>query len=760
MKKRFLKKITAGLFFVATLALNVAEPVNSLFTSETITVHAETQQVKDSAVKWELDSKGALILSGQDAMPDFRNDNDDCPWYKDRGQITEIVIGDSITYIGDNAFRDCSNVTSVTIPDGVVALGENAFSGCKKLEKVNIPESLEAIGQGAFAGCLDITFDSDVVVDLESGSVDCDEGKLNWVYLSDGTLKITGNGKMTDKTTYSDDSCPWFPLRNRIKKVVVGDGVKNLRKSAFKTAEKLEEVVLGNSVKYIGISAFSGCSSLKSIKLPEGLEAINEYAFYGCETLADIKLPSTLKTLGEVSFYCCCVLKGIDIPDGVTSIGKYTFRGCSALAEITLPKNLTYLGEYSLADTALVNVNIPDTVTEIASCAFLTDDKLASVHLPASLTTMGSNVFNECSALKSIEIPDGLEVIKEGTFFNCSSLNNISISNKSKLKEIEKKAFSWCCKLQEIYIPVSMNKINDYSFDHTDALKTVIYCGTAEQWDAIYKGEGNVNFDEYLLYHKYEDGACIYCKKTQPNIISKGFGLNYVGKTALNILISCEGDINGVSVNFIFPNGKKKSIPIKDGVKQSDGIYMFSVDVSAQQINSDIHITVENGSTRFMESDVSFGGYLKNTMTNPALEELTDALVGYGYYADAYFNGGTADPKHYTEADYQNIVNSITPSSGITDADYIGSSLILKSDTILRHYFSEYQPGRKEKNGLYYIEKRFSADAFDSKIEGYDCSIYDYIHEVLSDCDEDPAFRKLCAALYEYGQAAAKYVDL
>ena len=38
-----------------------------------------------------------------------------------RHQLTEFVVPDGVTKIGDDAFRGCSALTSITIPDSVEA---------------------------------------------------------------------------------------------------------------------------------------------------------------------------------------------------------------------------------------------------------------------------------------------------------------------------------------------------------------------------------------------------------------------------------------------------------------------------------------------------------------------------------------------------------------------------------------------------------------------------------------------------------------
>ena len=65
-------------------------------------------------------------------------------------EITNLIIPNSVTSIGEEAFYGCSGLTSVTIPNSVTSIGEEAFYGCSGLTSVTIPNSVTSIGDNAF----------------------------------------------------------------------------------------------------------------------------------------------------------------------------------------------------------------------------------------------------------------------------------------------------------------------------------------------------------------------------------------------------------------------------------------------------------------------------------------------------------------------------------------------------------------------------------------------------------------------------------
>ncbi len=99
------------------------------------------------------DTFETLIISGTGAMA---SNNTSASW-DNQDNITNIVIGNGVTRIGDHAFRECSTLTSVTIPSSVLDIGKHAFEGCTGLTSINIPFSVMHIEGHAFEGCTGLT---------------------------------------------------------------------------------------------------------------------------------------------------------------------------------------------------------------------------------------------------------------------------------------------------------------------------------------------------------------------------------------------------------------------------------------------------------------------------------------------------------------------------------------------------------------------------------------------------------------------------
>ena len=62
-------------------------------------------------------------------------------------EITNLIIPNSVTSIGDYAFSGCAGLTSITIPNSVTSIGDYAFQYCSGLTSITIPNSVTSIGE-------------------------------------------------------------------------------------------------------------------------------------------------------------------------------------------------------------------------------------------------------------------------------------------------------------------------------------------------------------------------------------------------------------------------------------------------------------------------------------------------------------------------------------------------------------------------------------------------------------------------------------
>lgn len=387
--------------------------------------------------------------------------------------LTDVIIPDSVTVIGLNAFYGCSSLTSITIPDSVTRICPQAFAQCTGLTHITIPDSVTEINHHAFRDC----------------------SSLISVIIPDSVTKI-------DKFTFSGCSS--------LTDITIPDSVTEINLYAFSGCSSLTDVTIPGSVKSIGNNAFADCTSLTNVTILDGLITFGNCVFSGCSSLTEVTIPDSVTSLGYDAFRNCDSLEDVYIsdlgawcqitfggwrstpmyyaknlylnntlltdaiiPEGVTHIGDYAFWGCSNLTSVTIPESVTKIGHYAFREcSGLTEVTIGDGVTSIGDDAFRNCSNLTDITLPESMNELGDYVFSGCSRLESITIPDGVTRIGEYAFSSCHSLSRVTIPDS--VTKIENRAFTHCINLSDITIPESVTTIGDAAFSNCTSLPGVV----------------------------------------------------------------------------------------------------------------------------------------------------------------------------------------------------------------------------------------------------------------------------------------------
>ena len=409
--------------------------------------------------------------------------------------LTEIILPETLKYIGNSAFYGCTGLTEITIPASVTEIGSNPFGNCTNLQSINV-----ANGNTCYSSYDDALYNAD-------------QTELLCV-----PAGFSGTFTVPSSVTY-------------------------IAYSAFFGCTDLFKVNIGANATYISPYAFDGCSTLHSIwvdhnnatyandeygilynndktaivyvpmgvtgdvTLPTTLLAIEEQAFAHRQKLTAITILHETTTIANAAFFNCTNLMDVTLGAGVTDLHWNAFELCTSLQGIWVN---TYNPNFSSYQGVLFNKNQTVLITAPKNLA-------GSYTIPAGVLTVADNAFNGCEQLTEISGGKDVTTIGNAAFKNCIRLKNIFLGN-SAIETIREKAFYNCYALEKLSVPVSLSKISDGAFDRCSSLRDVYYGATLTQWEAIDIGGNNDAFNtvtihteeapEYLVY-EIVDGQAI-----------------------------------------------------------------------------------------------------------------------------------------------------------------------------------------------------------------------------------------------------------
>lgn len=426
-------------------------------------------------------------------------------------QSDELVLPESVKECNDSAFYKCSKIKKIIYPKAA-RIVSTSYTDCSSLETIEFPDSA-TIKSGVFfgfSGCLSLkNIDFSNIYGLQiSRHAFSELPALE-------SVKLSGNVGSWMMTHFNNIEYAFYKC-TALKEVDFANAEMIIGNGAFTGCTSLTKVSGTNNIIGISDYAFSSCSSLTQISFGDKLSCIGNYAFGFCTNLSDVTIPDTLLDIREYAFSNTALVNDteryengalylgkhlISVQSDITSLsvknGTLTISnsaltsGRTKLTSVTLPEGLTRINNSAFANyQALENINIPNTVTVLATSAF-EHSGIKEIIIPDSVKTIGSNCFKnsklesiilpdtditlglDCfsyTPLKSIRLPNTLKTLPNGIFAN-SSL--VSITIPDSVETIEYSSFLGCKSLETVIIPESVTSIGNSTFYGCTTLKNI-----------------------------------------------------------------------------------------------------------------------------------------------------------------------------------------------------------------------------------------------------------------------------------------------
>lgn len=507
--------------------------------------------------------------------------------FRFQNDVVELVVPESVTWIGQYAFSSCQNLKKVTLPSGLSSILSDTFYFCQSLKEVNIPEGVTYIGSFAFGECTSLeklhipAATAQILPGAFAGCVmlnDLSVAEDNAAYTCTDGMLITSDGKTLL-------ACPGTGH----VEVVIPEGVETISAYAFCGADD-EPLMLSDEDMVTG---------LRRVTFPQSLKVIGNFAFYGCIYLNNLQIPENVERIGSCAFaskygQAKTSIASLHLGAGLSYLGQEAFDGYRIRGYDVSEANLYFSSHRGFLmnkaqDTLLAvptgldfSMTIPDGVTTIKA-DFYQCRSVFTLTLSDSVTTIASSV-NWPQNLQTLVVGSGLKnwgnlsagrtlpkirISQSNPYF---SVENGVIYDKEKttllmypdvledeafivpetVRAIEYEAFGYNAYLKELTIPAGLDSLIKSIFEGPFA--------HLESLEAIRVGEGDSYFmsDDGLLY-SFDGEILLACPAGKEGTIRVREGTVVIGEDAFpegmvasevilpeSVLILRSGNFNGV----------------------------------------------------------------------------------------------------------------------------------------------------------------------------------------------------------------------
>lgn len=413
------------------------------------------------------------------------------------------------TFGGCTSLKKVS-VTGVTTTDNTgkttlsTTIGTSAFKDNKALKEINL-DTIKTVSQEAFRGC-GVADDGTDPATLTLNNVNA-IGAL--AFYGCGFKAVQIPRQLTSVATGKINGVEYGPFAGgKLETVSFGTLINTIPDNLCMNTTSLQKIELQSvkaSLRTIGKNAFKGCTSVEEVTIPQGILTVSNSAFEGCSGLTDVTIAA--KTINAKAFAECTNLKAVKMEEGVTTIQGMAFAN-TQISAVTIPSTLTTAGTTKegtiekgpfagtmiatvhgqtedsteaqegatilpetkkipdnlfLGCTSIIDVQIPETVTEIGQKAFKDASSVENVTFAVNTETgkvkgvekIGISAFDGCSSLQELVLPETVTEVLQGAFANEGALVKADMSRTASLKKWDKESFKGDTALAEVVLPTA-----------------------------------------------------------------------------------------------------------------------------------------------------------------------------------------------------------------------------------------------------------------------------------------------------------------
>lgn len=188
-------------------------------------------QLTSYAAKDQTDTYEYEVRNGKAVLTRYATDSN-----ATRVSVPDKVDGYKVSGL-EGTFKENQRIEQVILPESIEYLGDNTFSRCRKLNKINLPDSIYDIGANCFE------------------------------YTSIKTIKIPSRlSEISVSTFHKCENLTNVNLEN--------SNIKSIGIYAFGNCISLKSINLPDTLEYIGEAAFGYCDSIEEFTIPKNVKNI------------------------------------------------------------------------------------------------------------------------------------------------------------------------------------------------------------------------------------------------------------------------------------------------------------------------------------------------------------------------------------------------------------------------------------------------------------------------------------------------------